>query len=202
MTSPRRQRTRRCCRSSGSWPWVCGGSPSWARTPAGRRQDPRPVAGAEPSFAEALADGLAAELAAELSSTLTAWSEESSPAGSTSPPPLRGDLPSDAVTVRNLSDQSLSAGRVPHAQTDLTLLDELTSGDVLLGAGRLDEARAAYRSALRTARGAGHPLPALQAMVGAGVGGGRPGGPRRDDGVVQSVSLPTRRGRRGRRPPG
>ena len=132
------------------------------------------MAGAEPSFAEALADGLAAELAAELSSTLTAWSEGSSAAGSASPPPLRGDLPSDAVTVRNLSDQSLSAGRVSHAHTDLTLLDELTSGDVLLGAGRLDEARAAYRSALRTARGAGHPLPALHAMVGlASVAAGR-----------------------------
>ena len=119
--------------------------------PAGRRQGARPGAGVEPSFADALADGLAAELAAELSSTLTAWSEESAPASSTLPP-VGGDLPSDAVTVRNLPDQGLSAGRVPHAQTDLTLLDELTSGDVLLGAGRLDEAGAAYRSALRTAR--------------------------------------------------
>ena len=119
-------------------------------TPAGRRQGPVPDA--EPSFAEMLADGLAAGLAAELCSTFTAWSEESAPAGSTSPPVV-GDLPSDAVTVPNVPDQGMSAGRVPHAQTDLTLLDELTSGDVLLGAGRLDEARAAYRSALRTAQG-------------------------------------------------
>lgn len=144
-------------------------------TPAGRRQGPVP--GAEPSFAETLAaglaDGLAAGLAAELSSTFTAWSEESAPAGSASPP-VGGDLPSAAVTVQNLPEQGLSAGRVPHAQTDLTLLDELTSGDVLLGAGRLDEARAAYRSALRTAQGSGHPLPALQAMVGlASVAAGR-----------------------------
>jgi ATP/maltotriose-dependent transcriptional regulator MalT len=135
-------------------------------TPAGRRQGPVSGAGT-------VADGLAAELAAELTSTFTAWSEESAPAGSTSPPG-GGDLPSDAVTVRNAPDQGLSAGRVPHAQTDLTLLDELTSGDVLLGAGRLDEARVAYRSALRTAQGSGHPLPALQAMVGlASVAAGR-----------------------------
>jgi len=142
-------------------------------TPAGRRQGPVSGAGTEPTFAGTLADGLAAELAAELSSTFTAWSEESAPAGSTSPPG-GGDLPSDAVTARNPPDQGLSAGRVPHAQTDLTLLDELTSGDVLLGAGRLDEARVAYRSALRTAQGSGHPLPALQAMVGlASVAAGR-----------------------------
>ena len=59
-------------------------------------------------------------------------------------------------------------GRVPHehARADLDLLDELTSGGVLFGAGRLDDARTAYGAALGTARRAGHLLSALQAMVG------------------------------------
>ncbi|WP_344940096.1 LuxR C-terminal-related transcriptional regulator [Terrabacter ginsenosidimutans] len=85
------------------------------------------------------AEQLAEGLAAALSSTFTTWSGE---------------------------QRARGRGLVPHSHTDLTLLDELTSGDVLLGDGRFAEARTAYRSALATARAAGHPLPALQAMVG------------------------------------
>ena len=85
------------------------------------------------------AEQLAEGLAAALSSTVTTWSGE---------------------------QRARGRGLVPHAHTDLILLDELTSGDVLLGAGRFAEARTAFRSALATARAAGHPLPALQAMVG------------------------------------
>ena len=140
-----------------------------------------------------LADGLAAGLAAELSSTFTAWSEESAPAGSTSPPVV-GDLPSDAVTVPNVPDQGMSAGRVPHAQTDLTLLDELTSGGVLLGAGRLPTRREpAYGSALRTAPRCRPPAAGAAGHGGSGLRGGRAGGPRRDDGVVRACD----RGRAG-----
>lgn len=109
------------------------------------------------------AERLAAGLAAELSSTFSAWSAGPGTRGGTSGAVADGpDVdPPDAAP-----DHGLSAGRVPHAQADLTLLDALTSGDVLLGSGRFAEAQAAYRSALGTARGAGHPLPALQAMVG------------------------------------
>jgi DNA-binding CsgD family transcriptional regulator len=49
---------------------------------------------------------------------------------------------------------------------DIALLDELTSGGVLMGAGRFADAAAAYGSALMTARAAGHTLSALQAMTG------------------------------------
>ncbi|WP_344252112.1 LuxR C-terminal-related transcriptional regulator [Terrabacter carboxydivorans] len=112
------------------------------------------------------AERLAAGLAAELSSTMTAWSAGPATRGAASGRPLADGHDDDPLAADEPPDHGLSAGRVPHAQADLTLLDALTSGDVLLGSGRFAEAQAAYRSALGTARGAGHPLPALQAMVG------------------------------------
>ena len=154
-------------------------------TPAGRRQGPVPDA--EPSFAETLADGLAAGLAAELSSTFTAWSEESAPAGSTSPPVV-GDLPSDAVTVRNVPDQGMSGrprAACPDRPDPARRADERrrpprcrTSGR---GASRLPVSpQDCARVRPPVAGAAGH--------GGSGVGGGRSGGPRRDDGVVRACS--------------
>jgi len=142
----------------------------------GRRSAANPAAGpaarlgAQPSGDERVADGLTAEL----SSTFRAWSGSRS-ARDHVVPSLDDSVPSP-MAGEGLSERSRQMGRVPHAhaQADLDLLDELTSGGVLFGAGRLDDARTAYGAALGTARRAGHLLSALQAMVGlASVAAGR-----------------------------
>ncbi|GAA2745134.1 hypothetical protein GCM10009868_25520 [Terrabacter aerolatus] len=112
--------------------------------------------------AERLAEGLAAEL----SSTLSAWTEVRPRPADVTPPSLSDDVRDDVVASTGQPEHGRPAGGVPHVQADLALLDELNSGDVLLGSGCFAEARAAYRSALHTARSAGHQMAALQAMVG------------------------------------
>lgn len=137
------------------------------QVPAGQPAGDDTGAGTVSSTAERLADGLAAEL----SSTFTTWSEvpghsgdgQLSASGTGRPDALAGPDSLERPSQRVSADR---AERAAHAEADLTLLDELTSGDVLLGGGRFTEARTAYQSALVTARTAGHPLPALQAMVG------------------------------------
>jgi len=130
----------------------------------GRRSvaDPAARLGARPSGDERVADGLAAEL----SSTFRTWSGSRS-ARAHVVPPVEDHVTKPPVR-EGLSGWSRQMGRVPHehARADLDLLDELTSGGVLFGAGRLDDARTAYGAALGTARRAGHLLSALQAMVG------------------------------------
>ncbi|WP_020143347.1 LuxR C-terminal-related transcriptional regulator [Terracoccus sp. 273MFTsu3.1] len=130
----------------------------------GRRSaaDPAARLGARPSGDERVADGLTAEL----SSTLRTWSGSRSARGHVVPT-FDDPVPGHGVGETS-SARSRQMGRVPHehAQADLDLLDELTSGGVLFGAGRLDDARTAYGAALGTARRAGHLLSALQAMVG------------------------------------
>lgn len=125
-----------------------------------RTESPPEHLGVQPTGDERVTDGLAAEL----SSTLRTWSVGRPAPGAVTLPGV--DLPTSPYAAEGLPRRGRPAGRVPHARTDLTLLDELTSGGVLLGAGRLDEARAAYGAALVTARDAGHVLSALQAMVG------------------------------------
>ncbi|MER7071777.1 LuxR C-terminal-related transcriptional regulator [Terrabacter sp. NPDC000476] len=102
---------------------------------------PRPSSGKTPpgvGWVNPLRDGIAEELSA----TISTWSAEP------------------------LAAAPAARGPAGHAQHDLVLLEQLTSGDALLGAARFEEARTAYGSALTTARASGHALPALQAMVG------------------------------------
>jgi DNA-binding CsgD family transcriptional regulator len=130
----------------------------------GRRSvaDPAARLGAQPSGDERVADGLAAEL----SSTFRTWSGSRSARAHVVPP--LDDPVASPLVGEGLSERSRQMGRLPHehARADLDLLDELTSGGVLFGAGRLDDAQTAYGAALGTARRAGHLLSALQAMVG------------------------------------
>jgi DNA-binding CsgD family transcriptional regulator len=125
-----------------------------------RAEGPPENLGAQPTGDERVTAGVAAEL----SSTLRTWSVGRPAPDAVTLPGV--DLPTSPYAAEDLPERGRPAGRVPHAQADLTLLDELTSGGVLLGAGRLDEARAAYGAALVTGRDAGHSLSALQAMVG------------------------------------
>jgi ATP/maltotriose-dependent transcriptional regulator MalT len=112
------------------------------------------------------ADRLAKGLAAELNSTFSTWSEGHPVPDRAALRALADDVRPDAFSRADRPGHGLAVGRLPHAEADLMLIDQLTSGDVLLGSGRFGEARAAYASALSTARAAGHQLPALQAMVG------------------------------------
>ncbi|CAN7249670.1 LuxR C-terminal-related transcriptional regulator [Terrabacter sp. LjRoot27] len=127
----------------------------------GRRSvgEPTVRADGEPSGDAWVTDGLTAEL----SSTFRTWSGSQPARGADVSP---ADVPTSSVAAERLWGRSRPVGRVPHAQADLDLLDELTSGGVLFGAGRFDDARTAYGAALGTARRAGHVLSALQAMVG------------------------------------
>ncbi len=134
---------------------------------AGHDSGRRPQAGASaagsgghPTGDERVADGLAAER----SSTFRTWSV-ARPARAADALSAE-DVSTSSSASEGVPEQTRQVGSAPHAQADLTLLDELTSGEVLLGAGRFDEARAAYDAALGTARESGHALSALQAMVG------------------------------------
>lgn len=136
------------------------------REPAQHADGEGPPTGAAPGSGPTSAERLAEGLAAELSSTYSTWSEERPFPDSASLHALADGARSDAVPGAERPEHGRTGGRLPHAEADLALLDQLTSGDVLLGSGRFVEARAAYASALSTARAASHQLPALQAMVG------------------------------------
>ncbi|MGO4598903.1 AAA family ATPase [Terrabacter sp. 2RAF25] len=115
---------------------------------------------------------LAHGLAKQVLATFDAWSLEDLPMGRVPDGAERtadgspahaapdGGSPVAAPVVQEPLDN------LPHEEADLLLLDRLTSGGVLLGAGRLDEAHRAYTSALDAARSTRHPLPALEAMTG------------------------------------